>query len=97
MNAFIPDRNALDEAISNALKEHLDSTLPSLIREATRKEWLSSADVMEITGWSKRTLQNLRDQRRIKFYQDGYKILYKFSDLEYYLESIGVEPRKKEL
>ncbi len=93
MNAFIPDRTALNQAISQALEEQLENRLVSLIRKATRKEWLSTNDVMELTGWSKRSIQHLRDNKRIKFFQEGHRILYRHDDIEAYLESISVEPR----
>lgn len=97
MEVFIPDRNALDEAISQALDKHLENKLISLIRKANRKEWLNTSEVMQITGWSKRTIQYLRDQNRIKFHQEGHRILYRYDDLDEYLESIGVEPRNPDL
>lgn len=97
MEVFIPDRNALDEAVSQALDKHLENKLISLIRKANRKEWLNTSEVMQITGWSKRTIQNLRDQNRIKFHQEGHRILYRYDDLDEYLESIGVEPRNPHL
>lgn len=97
MEVFIPDRKALDEAVSQALDKHLEDKLVSLIRKANRKEWLTTNDVMNITGWSKRTIQNLRDNNRIKFHQEGHRILYRYDDLDEYLESIGVEPRNLDL
>ena len=96
MEVFIPNREALNDAISKALEKQLEDKLVSIIRKANRKEWLNSKEVMKLTGWSKRTIQNIRDQNRIEFYQEGHRILYKYDDVEAYLESIGIEPRTRD-
>lgn len=96
METFIPTKESLEEVLSKVVDDRLTDILPSIIRKATRKELLDTSEVMKITGWSKRTIQNIRDQRRLKFFQDGHKILYRYDDLEAYLESIGIETKVKD-
>ncbi|MFY0683455.1 MAG: helix-turn-helix domain-containing protein [Balneola sp.] len=97
METFIPSKEELEQVVSKALEEQLSEKLPSLIRKAYQKEWLKTKDVMELTGWSKRTMQYLRDERKIPFYQEKGKILYKLEEIEEYLDSIHVEARDVEL
>ena len=53
----------------------------------TKMHWLTSDEVCHLLMISKRTLQNLRDQRRLPFAQIGRKIYYKVSDLDDYMEA----------
>lgn len=94
METFIPTKEELEQIVSKTVEELLSKTLPPLIRKANQKEWLNSKEVMKLTGWSKRTIQYLRDERRIPFYQEGHRILYKYSDILEYLDSTHVQAQK---
>ncbi|MEP2446585.1 MAG: helix-turn-helix domain-containing protein [Balneola sp.] len=93
MGTYITSKEDLQELIAETVSEQISEAIPSAIRKATRKEWLNTKEVTKLTGWSKRTMQNLRDRNRIPFYQEGHRILYKHSDVLDYLESIHVEAR----
>ena len=93
MNAYIATKSELIQIVNNAVRQLLEDALPTLLRKAKRKEWLTTEDLMELTGWSRRTLQYLRDKRRIPFSQEGRRILYKTSDVEEYLRSNKIDAR----
>lgn len=96
MNTYIASKNELKTIINKAVRELFEQALPSLIRKARRKSWLNTDEVMELTGWSRRTLQYLRDKRRIPFSQEGRRILYKTDDIEAYLLSNKIDVRGAE-
>lgn len=64
-------------------------------QKAPSKEYLTQQELMELTGWSKRYLQDMRSHRELAFIQVGRKILYKFEDVQAYLESFRVAAKKK--
>lgn len=94
MNCYITSKDEMENIVQDAIREFFEQKLPSLIRKATRKDWLTTEDVMELTGWSRRTLQYLRDKRRIPFSQEGRRILYKTDDIEAYLASNNIQARE---
>lgn len=89
------ERDAIKELVSEAVKEAVSAELPALVRSATRKPYLTGAELMELTGWSKRTLVYLRQKRKIPFTQDGRKILYPTEGIENFLRQNHVTPRSK--
>jgi len=93
MNVYIASKEELTETIQQALKELFEQELPSILRKAARKEWINTNDLMELTGWSRRTIQYLRDKQRIPFSQEGRRILYPMKGVETYLRSNLIQPR----
>ena len=87
MNLYITSKQELEEVIKKAVTELFEMELPAIIRKINRKEWLNTEELMEMTGWSRRTLQYLRDKRRIPFSQEGRRILYPTDGIEEYLKS----------
>ena len=82
----------IDQAVEKAVLKHV----PRLIRQAVRKEYLTVDELSELTGWSRRTIQYLRDSRQLPFYQDGRRILFRTDEIEKYLESKKVTARGKQ-
>ncbi|MEM1095793.1 MAG: helix-turn-helix domain-containing protein [Bacteroidota bacterium] len=80
--------------IEAAVQKGIDAALPDAVRKATRKEWMTSEEVQQLTGWSYRVLQNLRDTRRLAFSQNGRSILYETASLEALLAE-GYVPAKR--
>jgi hypothetical protein len=92
MTTYIPTKEELSEIVFQAVKELFQEELPSLIRKAKRKPWINTEELMELTGWSRRTCQYMRDERRIPFSQEGRKILYPMDGIEEYLEGNQIDP-----
>jgi len=95
MQTYIPTESELREAISSAVKDAVQNELPGIIREATAKPWLTKQELMQLTGWSSRTIQNLRDTQQIPYSQHGYKILYPRKGIFEFLEQNHIKPREK--
>lgn len=94
MQTYIPTRNELDSAISEAVERTVRNLMPELIRKATSKEYLTKEEIKELTGWSDRTLQNLRDRRQIPYTRHGKKILYPYDGLMEFFEKCHIKPIK---
>lgn len=92
---FITNETDLQKAVEAAIETALKKQLPDLIREATTKPYLTKQEVMELTGWSSRTLQHLRSTFQIHFVQHGRKILYPTEELYEFLEKHHVSPHNQ--
>ena len=92
MNTYIATKEELSEIVFQAVRKLFEDELPHLIRKAKRKPWLTTEELMDLTGWSRRTCQYLRDERRIPFSQEGRKILYPTKGIEEYLEGNRIDP-----
>lgn len=92
MNIYLTSKEELKETVSKAVKEFCKQELPSILRKASRKEWINTDELMELTGWSRRTIQYLRDKKRIPFSQEGRRILYPMDGIEAYLKENQIDP-----
>lgn len=92
MNTYIASKEELTEIIQHALKELFEQQPPTLLRKANRKPWMNTNELMELTGWSRRTIQYLRDKQRILFSREGRGILYPTEGIEAYLQSNQINP-----
>lgn len=93
MEAYITSKDELDETVRKAVKDLIEKELPSLLRKAKRKEWINTNELMELTGWSRRKIQYLRDEREIPFFQRGHRILYKTEEIEEYFRENKVQAK----
>ena len=91
---IVAHEDALRRIVSDAVNTAVQNAIPDLIRRTTRKPWLTRDEVLELTGWSVRTLAYLRQERKIAFSQEGRKILYETASLERLLESGYVPARR---
>lgn len=55
-------QKAVKDAVAEAMKD-----IHKEIRKGVTPEYLTKKKVMEITGWSSRTLQHMRDTNQIDF------------------------------
>lgn len=85
MDAYLPTKKEYADIAYQMAKKAFDDALPDALRAATRKEWLDTADVMEILQCSRRHVQHLRDSGQIVYHQTGRTIRYKYSDITAYL------------
>jgi hypothetical protein len=93
MTAYITTREELHQVVCEAFEIALKDQLPGIISEATAKPYLTKEELMELTGWSARTLTNLRHTNQIPYSQHGYKILYPRSGILKFLEDHKISPR----
>ena len=84
----------LHSLINEAVLKALMDQLPKAIEEANRKPYLTQEDMVELSGWSRRTLQYLRDTEQIDFIQHGRKILYPRDAVDAFLKQCRIKARK---
>lgn len=82
----------LERIFSKLFEKQIKETLPELIEEATAKPWLTKEELMNLTGWSSRTLQHMRDTDQIPFSKHGRKILYPRKGIIAFLEAHHIKP-----
>ena len=66
----------LDLMIQIAVEKALVKSINSLEDKLIKHSYLTKAEVIELTGWSDKTIQNLRDHKQIPYTKHGRKILY---------------------
>ena len=85
MKIILTTESELKDLIESTTRKVLSEVLPNVIREATRKEWLSTNDVMDYLKCSRRHVQHLRDTNRLAYSQNGRTIRYNINDVLEYL------------
>ena len=88
---FIPTKQEFQDIISETVDAILAQRIPEIIRRATRKEYITTAEFKELTGCSFRVQQYLRDENKIPFSQEGRKIFYKTTDVEKFMDDRRIE------
>jgi len=84
----------LQETISRAMSRTIERHIPDIIREATSKPWMTKQELMDLTGWSSRTIQNLRDTNQIPYSQHRHKIIYPRKGIMEFLENHHIKPQE---
>ena len=92
---IVSEKQDLTQLMREVFREEAKAIIPELVRQATAKPWLTKEEIMDLTGWSSRTLQNLRDTNQIPYSKHGRKILYPRSGIMEFLEQHQLEPRTK--
>ena len=83
--AYIPTKEELEEAIRKTVRETIQESLPGVIREATRKKWLTTAEVMALLKCSRPHVQYLRDSGQLPYRQHRRSIRYHIDEVEAFL------------
>lgn len=87
MRIVVTTSEELQQLIENAVQRSLKSLIPAFIQEISMKPYLTRDEVLNLTGWSLRTLNYKRSKRQIPFIQHGRKILYPTADFLAFLET----------
>lgn len=85
MKIILTTEEELEKIIERVTRNVLNEIMPDIIRKATRKEWLTTEDVMEYLQCSRRHVQHLRDTNRLTYTQSGRTIRYHINDVLEYL------------
>lgn len=93
-SVIVTTETQLEKIFSKLFDKKVNETLPELVREATKKPYLTKEEVMELTGWSSRTIQNLRDTNQIPYIKHGRKIIYPTDELYEFFEAHHIQPHK---
>lgn len=92
----IPTTVEFKRILDQKLEKFYEKKLSHLEADKFHKPWLTTEELMDLTGWSRRTFQYLRDQRKIPFSQLGRKILYPRDGVEEFLRENLIEKRTPE-
>ena len=84
----------LDLMIQIAVEKALVKSINSLEDKLIKHSYLNKAEVIELTGWSDKTIQNLRDHKQIPYTKHGRKILYPARGIYDFLKLNTVEVTK---
>lgn len=84
-NVFIPTKKAFEEILESTVDKVLKQRIPQIIRQANRKDYLTTSDFEELTGMSSPTQKYHRDTGNLPYYQEGRRFLYKTEDVEEFL------------
>jgi hypothetical protein len=84
----------LNRIIQTAIEKALLKSINSLEDKLIKHSYLTKAEVIELTGWSDKTIQNLRDHKQIPFTKHGRKILYPTKGIYDFLKLNTVEVSK---
>ncbi|OAN61758.1 hypothetical protein A8B79_04855 [Balneola sp. EhC07] len=95
MNAYIPSKEELKSLIEETIKPLLKEEIPSLIRNASKKQWVSPEELEEISGLTIRSQQHLRSEKRIPYHKEGRKVYYNMNEIEEYMRSNKIEVRTR--
>jgi excisionase family DNA binding protein len=77
----------VNEAVQTALEQHQDASATELVENNQKAEVLSADQAAEFLHIAKQTLYSLTSRRKIPFYKNGKKILFRRGDLEEWLNS----------
>ncbi len=91
-SVIVTTETQLEKIFSKLFEKQINTTLPALVKEATAKPWLTKEELMELTGWSSRTIQHMRDSNQIPYSKHGRKILYPRKGILEFLEDHHIKP-----
>jgi hypothetical protein len=86
MNTFLPTREEYKDLVKEAISESLDQQLPILIRKATRKQYINTAEAMDLLSCSRKHLYYLRKIEALPYIKEGGMIYYNIDDIDAFME-----------
>lgn len=92
---IVTQKNDLKKLIAEAIRDEIATSLPELVKEATKKPYITKEELMDLTGWSSRTIQHLRDTNQIPYSKHGRKILYPRKGILEFLEAHHIKPHNQ--
>lgn len=90
---IVTTASKLEELLSKVFEKKIEETLPELVKEATSKPWLTKEELIDLTGWSSRTIQHMRDSNQIPYSKHGRKIIYPRKGILKFLEDHHIKPQ----
>ena len=94
MNIILTTPEELKEMVNRAVKDALKDILPKVIRQASKKEWLKTDEVMEYLQCTRRHIQYLRDSEQLPYSQNDRTIRYHIDDIDTFLKTHKTKGRR---
>jgi len=92
---IVTTESALERVFNKFFDKKVNETLPELVKQATAKPYLTKEELIDLTGWSSRSIQNLRDTNQIPYSKHGRKILYPRDGIMNFLEAHHIQPQNQ--
>lgn len=88
---FIPTKEEFRKLLNETVDKVLARRIPQIMRQANRKEYLTTAELEELTGMTSRTQKYHRDAGNLSYSQEGRRILYKTEDVERFIDERRID------
>lgn len=85
---------ALRELVTRSVVEAVAEALPQMLRQAAMPPFLTKKALMELTGWSSRTVEYKKAEGKISFVRQGRLCLFPTDEILAWLEE-GRVPAKE--
>lgn len=92
LQAFITE--LVNEAVQVALEQHQETAITELAENNLKSEILNADQAAEFLHIAKQTLYSMTSRRKIPFYKNGKKILFRKGELHEWLNSGKHEQEK---
>ncbi|GDX50892.1 excisionase [Bacteroidota bacterium] len=92
LQAFITE--LVNEAVQVALEQHQETAITELAENNLKSEILNADQAAEFLHIAKQTLYSMTSRRKIPFYKNGKKILFRKGELQEWLNSGKHEQEK---
>ena len=94
IKAIIITEEEVQEIVRKAVKEVFQERETKSRALNDQPPFLTGKKLQDMTGWSSRTLQQLRDTKQIPFIQHGRKILYPTQELIQALNKFKIKTKE---
>ena len=90
-NVAILPESKLRQIFREEQEATLKRLIPSIVRRANCKKYLTTADFEELTGMSARMQKYHRDAGNLAWSQEGRKIIYNADDVDAFIDERRIE------
>lgn len=87
----------LAERLAPVVRAAVEDALPAVARLAALPPYLDKQQLSELTGWSERKIDYLRERGRLPYTKVGRSVLFATDDVEHLLDEGRVEARSEAL
>lgn len=92
--AYLPEtKEELRAIVEEAVSAAVSTAIPRAVRAAVRKDYLTKAELMELTGWSARQVEYKKAQRELAYVKRGRLVLFPTEGVHAYLDA-GLVPTR---
>ena len=70
--------------------------MKALSEQLKKDQFISVKDIVQLIGLSKSTVYRMKDSGKLPFYKFGRRVLFKYSDVQIYIESLRINAFQNE-
>ena len=79
--------------VAPVVRQAVEDALPEVVRRAALPPYLSKVELSDLTGWSERKIDYLRERGRLPYVKVGRSVRFKTADVEALLDDARVGAR----